>query len=168
MLYRIIGVDGKEYGPVTTEILRQWIAQGRANAQTRTLWENGTGWQPLGTLPEFANLFSAPPAIAPTLAGTARKTNGFATSGLICSIASWCCCFLCYGFPLNILGIVFSAIALAQINRHPERFDGHGLAIAGLVVSIVNLVLFIALLIWALATNSIHFHSNWNLNQFGQ
>lgn len=167
MLYRIIGADGKEYGPVTTEMLRQWIAQGRANAQTRTLWENGTAWQPLSTLPEFANVFPAPAvaAAAITPAGTIRKTNGFATTGLICGIASWIIC-CCYGMPLNIFGIVFSALALSQINQHPERYEGRGLAVAGMVLSVVNLVFYLALLIWALATGNFHIH--WNFNQFNQ
>src|SRR5690348_4009130 len=109
MLYKIIGADGKEYGPVTTEMLRQWIAQGRANAQTRTLSENGTDWLPLGLQPEFAGQFAAatPVSIAPPLTGTVRKTNGFATGGMVCGIASWILC-CCYGMPLNILGIIFS------------------------------------------------------------
>ncbi len=33
--YTIIGADGKEYGPVSGEDLRTWIADGRANAGTR-------------------------------------------------------------------------------------------------------------------------------------
>ena len=59
-MYKIIGADGKEYGPVTTEQLRQWITEGRANAQTHVQSEGGTEWKPLGTLPEFAGVFAAP------------------------------------------------------------------------------------------------------------
>ena len=60
-MYRIIGADDREYGPVTAEQLRQWIAEGRANAQTKVLVEGATEWKLLGTLPEF---FSAPPPLA--------------------------------------------------------------------------------------------------------
>ena len=56
-MYKIIGADGKEYGPVTTEQLRQWITEGRSNAQTQVQSEGGTEWKPLGTLPEFAETF---------------------------------------------------------------------------------------------------------------
>lgn len=168
MLYKIIGADGKEYGPITAEQLRRWIVEGRANAQTRTLWENGTDWQPLGTLPEFSNAFPvAPPGFTPLTVGTVRKTNGFATGGMICGIVSWILC-CCYGMPLNILGIIFSTIALSQINRHPERYEGKGLAITGLVLSIVSFIFYAVLLIWALATGGFHFQNNWNLKQFGQ
>src|SRR5215831_9960433 len=59
-MYRIIGADDREYGPVTAEQLRQWIAEGRANAQTRVFVEGATEWKPLGSLPEF---FSTPPPL---------------------------------------------------------------------------------------------------------
>jgi hypothetical protein len=59
-MYRIIGADEREYGPVTADQLRQWIAEGRANAQTRVLVEGATEWKPLGTLPEF---FAGPPPL---------------------------------------------------------------------------------------------------------
>ena len=53
-MYRIIGADGKEYGPVSAEIVRQWIAQGRANAQSRIRPEDAVDWKFLSELPEFA------------------------------------------------------------------------------------------------------------------
>jgi len=36
-MYTIIGGDQKQYGPVTAEELRRWIAEGRADAQTQVL-----------------------------------------------------------------------------------------------------------------------------------
>src|SRR5262245_48361390 len=53
-MYKIIGADEKEYGPVSAEILKQWIAHGRVNAQTRVLPEGATEWKPLGEIPELA------------------------------------------------------------------------------------------------------------------
>jgi len=61
-MYRIIGADGKEYGPITADQVRQWINEGRANAQTRVLVEGTTEWKTLGELPEFGG---PPPSIAP-------------------------------------------------------------------------------------------------------
>ncbi len=52
------------------------------------------------------------------------KVNGLAIAGLVCAI------------PLALLGIIFSAIALGQINRSKGLQTGRGLAIAGLVISI--------------------------------
>ena len=53
-MYKIIGADQKEYGPVTAEQLRQWLAEGRVSAQTQVLPEGATEWKALGDLPEFA------------------------------------------------------------------------------------------------------------------
>jgi len=33
--YKIIGADGLEYGPVSAEQIRQWMAEGRVNSKTK-------------------------------------------------------------------------------------------------------------------------------------
>jgi hypothetical protein len=55
-MYKILGIDGHEYGPVTAEQLRQWIREGRANAQTKAQAEGATEWKPIFAFPEFADL----------------------------------------------------------------------------------------------------------------
>ena len=63
-MYKIIGADGKEYGPIPAEVVRQWVAEGRADAQTRILLEGTTEWKTLSSFPEFATL---PPGNPPPL-----------------------------------------------------------------------------------------------------
>ena len=63
-MYTIIGGDDKEYGPVSGEDLRKWIAEGRLNAQTMAKAESDAEFRPLSTFPEFADAF-APLAAAP-------------------------------------------------------------------------------------------------------
>ncbi len=58
-MYKIIGGDQKEYGPVSADQLRAWIAEGRVNAQTRVQPDGSTDWVALGTLPEFTGSFGA-------------------------------------------------------------------------------------------------------------
>ena len=58
-MYRIIGNDGQQYGPVTAEQLKAWIAAGRANAATKAQSEPGTDWKPLSVFPEFAEALAA-------------------------------------------------------------------------------------------------------------
>lgn len=60
-MFKLLGSDGKEYGPVTTEQLRQWIREGRAGGQTRVKPEGAGDWMLLNTVPEFADVFRAPP-----------------------------------------------------------------------------------------------------------
>jgi uncharacterized membrane protein len=56
-MYRIIGADGRQYGPAPAAQLREWIAENRANAQTLVQPEGSAEWRALGTLPEFAGMF---------------------------------------------------------------------------------------------------------------
>ena len=70
-MFKIIGGDGRQYGPVTVEQMREWIAAGRANAQTQIQREGETDWKPLSDFSEFADALAAkspaqlPPPPAP-------------------------------------------------------------------------------------------------------
>jgi TM2 domain-containing membrane protein YozV len=64
-MYRIIGSDGQQYGPVTAEQLRRWLVENRVNAQTQIQVEGSSEWKPLGSLPEFTSDLKAPPPFAP-------------------------------------------------------------------------------------------------------
>jgi uncharacterized membrane protein len=65
--YIIIGGDGKEYGPVTTNDVRQWLAEGRLSAQSLVKAESDAEFRPLEKFPEFADAFAVhtPGTIAP-------------------------------------------------------------------------------------------------------
>ena len=62
-MFKILGADGKEYGPVTTGQLHQWIREGRAGGQTQVRAAGATVWTPLSAQPEFAEIFRTPPAV---------------------------------------------------------------------------------------------------------
>ena len=51
--YIIIGGDGKEYGPVSEQDVREWVQAGRANGETRIKPEDAGDWICLRDLPEF-------------------------------------------------------------------------------------------------------------------
>jgi len=138
-MFRVIGNDGKTYGPAGAEKIREWIAQGRLDNRSPVLREGATEWTYLGFLPEFSReCGGTPPVITPP--GRAKKTNGFATAGFVCGLVSLpACC--CGGFPFNILGLIFSIIALVQIGRQADKDDGWGLALAGLICSAASLLL---------------------------
>ena len=144
-MYRMLGADGREYGPVPAEQLRRWITEGRANAETRIKTEGAAEWKSLAQLPEFSHLFAAAPT-RPPLYLPVRKTNSFAVTGLVFGILSITGGLCCYGLPFNILGLVFSIIGLTQIHNHPETYDGKGLAIAGLVLSLLGLLVMLGLI----------------------
>ena len=51
---------------------------------------------------------------------------------------------------INILGIIFSAVALSQIKSNPMQ-DGKGMAIAGLVCSVLSFLLILVLVLLGVA-----------------
>ena len=159
--YRIIGADGRQYGPVAAGQIRQWMAEGRVESRTPVFTDNAKDWTFIGLLPEFADCFpgTVPPAMAPPVA--ARKTNSLATAGLVCGILSWICCC---GFPFNLLGLVFSLVALSQINRRPEIYEGRSVAIGGLILSLGSLLLSAGLVLWSLIVNPSAFQ--WHFKTF--
>jgi uncharacterized membrane protein len=55
--YFIIGGDGRQYGPITADDIRKWIAEGRLNAESSAKPESDAEWRPLAKFPEFADLF---------------------------------------------------------------------------------------------------------------
>ena len=154
-MYRIIGADGNEYGPVSADQMRQWLAENRVNAQTQTLAEGSTDWKPLGSFPEFSGALGVVANPAPAVlasAAPACSTSSLAVGALVCGLLSWTLCLCCcYGFPANLVGIVLGISGLAQIERNPGRYQGRGMAIAGLVLCVLSLLLAAALVIWGTA-----------------
>jgi hypothetical protein len=151
-MYKIIGADQKEYGPVSAEQLRQWIAEGRVNGLTQAQPEGGTEWKPLRTFPEFLptlTAFSTPPVFSTSPAsGMAEKTNGLAIAGLVFGILGVLPCLCCRPI-FSTMGLIFSSIALAQTSNHPMQ-AGRGMAIAGIVLSLLGLIGFLILMLFGM------------------
>ena len=66
--YKIIGGDQREYGPVSTEEVAQWIQQGRANGDTQVQAVGSEDWVPLRDVPELTPALAAtagPPPMPP-------------------------------------------------------------------------------------------------------
>jgi TM2 domain-containing membrane protein YozV len=85
-MYKIVGVDGQQYGPVNAEEIRRWIADKRANAQTLVQAEGSLEWKPLGSFSEFASELKAlPPPIAPPPSAVASRASNKIPAG-ICGI----------------------------------------------------------------------------------
>jgi hypothetical protein len=158
-MYKIIGTDQKEYGPVSADELRQWIYQGRANAQSWAVaYPITSEWRALGSFSEFTAALAAatpnyfPPA-APYRRPRGRTNNGMAITGFVLSILSVPCCGL---GAFSILGLIFSIVGLLQL-RNRSNQTGKGLAIAGIVISLLTLLLMI--IGWSLVIAGIA-HSN--------
>ncbi len=154
-MYKIIGADGKEYGPVGLEQLKQWVSQGRVNPQTRVQLAGAAEWKSAAEFPELSALFSLPPGAGmapPPLSAPAGGTpeSGLAITSFVLGLLS----ILCLGILAGIPAIITGHIAHNRSRRLPAQYGGSGFAIAGFVlgyVSIALTVLMAALLLPALA-----------------
>jgi hypothetical protein len=97
-MFYLIGADGREYGPFTVEQIRDWVAQGRANAHSRVRRDGETSWQPLKDFAEFAeisNLAAAPPpgtpppALSPESLAVDYQSRGAAVDVGSCITRGW-------------------------------------------------------------------------------
>jgi len=154
-MYKVIGTDGKEYGPAEACHLREWIRQGRVEPQTPVFVTGSPEWTFVGLLPEFALEF---PKTAPPIHASSTPTHfpptaaplrlSMAKAGLFCGILSitvGCCCC---GVPFNLLGLIFSLVALVQISENPQVYGGRDLALLGLILSLISFVVMGGLLIF--------------------
>jgi hypothetical protein len=147
-MYRLVGADQKEYGPISAEQVRQWIKEGRANGSTIARFEENP-WKPLSTFPEFAvDLAQGPlPVVAgslgtgPVFSGGPQRNHPLAITGLVLScVALVPCC--CCGPLLSTVSVILCAIALSQISQEPDRWTGKNLAIIGIILAALSFLAF--------------------------
>ena len=150
-MYRILGADGKQYGPASLEQMRKWIAESRVNAQTR-VQEVGAGeWKTAAEFPEFGfqDAVGTPAAVAasapqPEATQPSEPQKGLAITSLVLGLLSFLTCFVT-GIPAIICG----HIALGRARRAPAQHGGSGLATAGLVLGYLSLLAVIPLVIFS-------------------
>ncbi|HOC55731.1 MAG TPA: DUF4190 domain-containing protein [Verrucomicrobiota bacterium] len=147
-MYKIIGSDGNQYGPVSLEQIRQWIAEGRVNAQTRVQADGATEWRTAAEFPEFelaaaagaSGAGSAPPAL-PSGPGSGQQ-NGLAITSLVLGLGS----VICLGPLAGIPAIVCGHLARGRARRAPAQYGGAGFALAGLIMGYVSLLVTLVIL----------------------
>ena len=66
-----------------------------------------------------------------------RQTNSLAVVSLVCGILGW----TLLPFLGSIVAIVCGHMARSEIRRAPERLEGDGLAIAGLVLGYLSIAM---------------------------
>jgi uncharacterized protein DUF4339 len=127
-MYIIIGGDKKEYGPITADDVRQWIAEGRLDAQSMMKAESDAEWRPLSAFPEFADVFAAhapSPAAPPPFSSAGMGGHDAAlqqvkapavalmvVSTLNIILALW-----------NLIQLMFSSPNLQQVNSELGQLD---------------------------------------------
>lgn len=142
-MYKIIGTDQKEYGPVSEDQIREWIVQGRITPQTQVQAGGSGDWKALAEFPEFTeavrNRMLAPrtggPPLAPLAAAKPATTSRMAIWSLVLGIL---------GLPTvgvtALIGLVLGIVAMVKISKSQGALRGSGLALSGTIVSGVCLL----------------------------
>ena len=160
-MFKIIGGDGEEYGPVDNADVRQWIQEGRANAQTMLKREGQAKWAPLSDYPEFSPLLggptgqSMPTSTKQSMLGSVGQpvSRGTVPNYLVHSIlvTVFCGCSL----PFGIVAIIHAS----KVDTYLTRGD-HAAAVAAsesaktwcilaLVFAIMGPLILFTIAVWA-------------------
>ncbi len=134
-MYRIIGSDQKEYGPIPATQIRQWITEARLNRLTRVKVEGETEWKTLGALPEFDDAFGILPT-APKPSGPPQHCS-LTTGALICGALGVVTCITA---PV---GLVLGLLGHSRIRQSNGQLTGSGFATAGILLSILAMFLWV-------------------------
>jgi uncharacterized RDD family membrane protein YckC len=111
-MFTIIGGDGKEYGPATTEQIRAWLAAGRANLDTKAKAAGSDEWRRLGDYAEFAAAEGAPPVLIPVETDLADRGMR-----LLAKILDEVCSMICALPGAAILGVTFLRTFIQSMNN---------------------------------------------------
>jgi hypothetical protein len=74
--YKIMGGDGKEYGPVDAHQVKTWIGEHRLEKKSPVMVDGAKDWAFLESLPEFASALAAQSeGAAPPVIGKSSSLN---------------------------------------------------------------------------------------------
>jgi TM2 domain-containing membrane protein YozV len=135
-MYKIIGTDGQQYGPVGADQIRRWLAENRVNAHTLVQGENSIEWKPLISFPEFAPDFKAAPP--PVVGGPSSASYNPRASN---KIAAGVCGILLGSLGVHkfILGYTGAGLIMLLITLLTCGFVAPIVHIIGLIEGIVYL-----------------------------
>ena len=145
-MYKIIGTDKREYGPITLEQLRHWMTEGRVNGSTMISVDGGP-FQPLAGIAELAGLLpsSLPlPISSPVVTQEIQRSVSNPATFLLVAAA--------LGLLGSLVGVMMNVL---QINmgsfggmKNMEAFQAFQGTIA-MVSSLVGIVLQVVILFGA-------------------
>ena len=82
-MYKILGSDGNEYGPLSAEKIKQWISEERVEKKTPVLPDGAEDWVFLSSLPEFEQVFASPQKLETAVPVKNRRWRTMVCIGLL-------------------------------------------------------------------------------------
>jgi len=113
--YKIIGGDGREYGPVTLDELKSWIRDGRVSGTTHVWRSDANAWSAAANYQELQTEFGAVP-------GAAMRTNesDLAPAGFWARLGA----YIIDGIVLSVIMLVIWNVVLKALGwQEPAQPD---------------------------------------------
>jgi hypothetical protein len=149
-MYLVLGDNAEEIAVDSPEELHQWIMEGKVQGRTPLKFEEEDGqWLPLDSYAEFAAVLQAReaglkiphPSVLQALRHAPPRKSPWAIASLILGILG----FVTFGLS-SVLGLVCGVIAKGQINKSNGRVKGSTEALAGMILSLVSIVVVFAMI----------------------
>jgi len=139
-MYRLIGSDGRQYGPASVEDIRRWISENRLNAQTIAHLEGAQEWKPLSAFPEFAPDFkipagsTSPPPLQPPQPGPSDpRASSKIAAGIFGLLLG------CLGIHKFILGFTGAGLIMLLVTLLTCGIAGPLIHLIGMIEGIIYL-----------------------------
>ena len=115
LMFTIIGSDGKEYGPVASDQIKEWLIQKRVGSDSMVKSSETGAWKKLSECPEFSDLASLPPIIGQGLSATASESLRFGATENPVGVpakkkTSGCLIILVSLFGLGLVATIINAV----------------------------------------------------------
>ncbi|MCD4823355.1 MAG: GYF domain-containing protein [Phycisphaerae bacterium] len=155
-------VGGKQFGPISEEALKQWIAEGRLGRADKVWAEGMAEWVAVTAVPELQNAISYSPPAATAVSAQPLESAPGAVTSMVCGIVG--VCLGCAGLILGIIALKQQKKAMEYIASEPTRYGGQGYCTAGRVLGIIAIVfgsiwalyLLGHLLFWGLLVSAVY------------
>jgi hypothetical protein len=127
-MFRMIGGDGQEYGPVPAAQVKEWIVEGRADGQTLVRREGSQDWQQLSAIPELSGMPSSgsllPPPLPPSPVSNSDPAMVIIPYKNMPALISYYLAVFsivpCVGILLGFAAVVLGIMGLKRASERPE------------------------------------------------
>ena len=122
-MYKILGSDGNEYGPVPARQIKQWIVENRVDKKTPVFPDGAADWVFLESLQEFKTVFAPPPLGKMQSEGVGGSLYAIIPYKNIKALGAYYFAIFSvipiFGMPLGFIGLALGILGLRFQRLHP-------------------------------------------------
>ncbi len=113
-MFYILGSDGKEYGPIGSDVVRNWFEEKRIDSKTMIRREGESDWKVFSSFPEFSYLTKTSPQQPQMISADPQALQSVIDTRSV-SVDAMDCIRRSYALYKNNFGPIFIATALIAV-----------------------------------------------------